>query len=271
MPLGGGLPPLPVICVELCRATSLNSMRLTFSLPVQMEDRSGSNDALNVDNYDVTAVVPPDAFVPFIQWIEPVDEFTVEIYFDNELQPDVLYRIQALNVATAWPDCQTLDPACSACEFTSLIPERPADAIRRNDEERMDLSNPQVVEDRKQADGPLGSFQINNQGDFALEDNPSYLRKRILRRATTGVGEFFHLPGYGFGTPLKGLLTPGALRRIQAAAVRQIRQEPDVRAANVRVRQASAATPNVVVLDIRVITTDGRTEAFTAPIDYGSS
>ncbi len=234
-----------------------------------MFDRYGLNDALNTDNYILEAIEPPSATIRLIQWIERVDDVTVRLLFDGELDAGATYRITAQNITTAFPGCLGLDPTCSVCQFDGLIPERPGDAITKVDEDSTDVSNPQLPADRPNGKGPLGTFQITDRGDYANEDNPEYLRKRVIRRATTGMGAFFHLPTYGFGEPLKGPLTPSVLRRIQARAIKQIREERDVLAAQVRVRQISEARPGIIVLEIRIQTTDGRSHDFTAPLDYG--
>ena len=275
--LGGGFgnepaPPPLQLCVQACRQVWLNAIEITFG-PGQpiISDPFGANDALNRANYTVVPIEPPDATVRLVQWVEKVDDFTVRLLLDGPLDAPAVYQIETANLLTV--ECNPLDVGCDSCLVDTFFPPRPPDAARQQDDESLDLANPQILTDAKQRENdraPLGAFQINRRGDLALESNPEYLRKRVIRRATTGLGEFFHLPNYGFGQPLKGKLKISQLRKIQGAAIRQIKQEPDVRACAVRVRQVSVTNPNVIVLEIQVEDTSGRRENYTVPLDFGS-
>lgn len=125
---------------------------------------------------------------------------------------------------------------------------------------RTDFANPQTLPDAENFDPPpLGTFQINDRGDFAIERGTAYLRKRLLRRATSALGAFFHLPNYGFAEPIKGTITPDLLRRMQARAQSQVLQEPDVVRASVLVFRDTSA-PNVVTIRITVTDREGTEE-----------
>jgi hypothetical protein len=273
--LGGGfqrglVPPPPPLCVSACVQTNTNAINITFG-PAQplMLDPFGPNDALNRANYDVVPFIPPTATKRLVQWVEKVDDFTVKLWMDGPLDANATYRIEVSNILDV--DCNPIDVGCNVCLVETFFP--PPELATEKKDERLDLANPQLLSDAKQRDGvdaPLGTFQVNQRGDIALEANPEYLRKRVIRRATTGLGEFFHLPNYGFGEPLKGKISISKLRKIQGAAIRQIKLEPDVRSVAVRVRQVSPQNPNILVLEISVEDTSGRRDNFTVPVDFGA-
>lgn len=263
--------PTPVsLCVSACQQSHTNGMQVTFGpAQPQMIDPFAPADALNAANYVVVPLSPPDATERMVQWVERIDDFTVQLWLDGPLDAQATYELTVSNVVGI--DCIPIDPICDTCTFVAFYPEPVPDAIKADAEEHLDVANPQLMGDTQQRvgqDAPIGSFQINQRGDYALEANPSYLRKRIIRRATTSLGQFFHLPSYGFGQPVKGSIKPSVLRSIQGEAIRQIKLEPDVKSVAVRVRQASVENPNILVLEIKVQDTSGRYDNFSVPLDF---
>jgi len=263
-------PTLFSLCVAACQQSHTNGMRVTFGpAQPQMIDPFAPADALNAANYAVVPLSPADATERMVQWVEALDDFTVQLWLGGPLDAQATYQLTVSNVVDV--DCVPIDPICATCTFVAFYPVPVPDAIKADADERLDIANPQLITDAQQRvgqDAPIGSFQINQRGDYALEANPSYLRKRVIRRATTQLGQFFHLPGYGFGQPLKGRVSASVLRSIQGEAIRQIKQEPDVASVAVRVRQASVGNPNILVLDIKVQDTSGRADNFSVPVDF---
>ena len=266
-------PTPSALCVSGCVQSHTNGMRVAFGpAQPQMIDPFAPADALNAANYVVDPISPSDATERMVQWVERIDDFTVQLWLDGPLDAQATYTLTVSNVVDV--DCIPIDPICDTCTFIAFYPEPVPDAIRVDAEKSLDIANPQLMRDAQQRvgqDAPIGSFQINQRGDYALEANPSYLRKRIIRRATTQLGQFFHLPAYGFGQPIKGNIKPSVLRSIQGEAIRQIKQEPDVAAVSVRVRQASVENPNILVLEIRVQDTSGQSDNFSVPVDFSPS
>lgn len=261
---------LGLLCVDSCDQSHTNGIQVVFGpAQPQMLDPFSPDDALNAANYTLTATAPAGATERMVQWVERIDDYTVQLWLDGPVDAGATYALVVSGVLDV--DCVPISTLCDGCAFDAFNPEPTPNAITTEDDKSLDVANPQLMQDAQQRDGqdaPLGSFQINQRGDYALEANPHYLRKRIIRRATTRLGQFFHLPGYGFGQPLKGRLSPSVLRSIQGEALRQIQQEPDVATASVRVRQASAQNPNILVLDIKVQDTSGRSDNFAVPVDF---
>lgn len=134
-----------------------------------------------------------------------------------------------------------------------------------------DLANPQTLL-AAQSSLPvptvaiaLGTFGVDDRGDYALDEGDVNLKKRILRRLMTRKNAFAHLPGYGVGVPdrIKTLGTAAALAALRADAEAQIMQEPDVQQVRVLILIPSNA-PNLVRLRIAVKTKVGKPVAFDA-------
>ena len=124
-------------------------------------------------------------------------------------------------------------------------------------EQPYDIANPQLVRDAGIVDPPpLGQYQVNDIGDFALDSRLQGLRKRILRRLSTFRGGFYHLPFYGLRQPIKGNVVPAEISTLVADAKIQVEREPEVIRAVVSARQLREA-PHVVILSVIARTIGG--------------
>lgn len=76
-----------------------------------------------------------------------------------------------------------------------------------------------------------------SDGDWDVMTGIPQIKKKILRRLTTPLGGFFHLPNFGVAIPSKTLLTPSKVLKLQKDLQRQILQEIGVTGAAVTVSQ----------------------------------
>lgn len=252
------------ICSALVSAR--NSIDVTFAGVPLAQDPGLPNDALNPANWTLSLREPYGCALPFVQSVEEISEHVIRVLFDADLCETATYRIViAPNVTDIYGNA--LDPACLYMDVDGLGYLAPRTQIPGR-ELRNDLQNPQIGTDAPGPTAALGTFQLTKTGDLALERGIPYLRKRILRRASTMTGSFFHLPGYGFAPGLKTKITPSLLRNIQQTARAQILQEPDVVACEVSVTR-SAANPNIVRITIRAKAADGTAETAEVDIPIG--
>ncbi len=101
-----------------------------------------------------------------------------------------------------------------------------------------DLANPQVTTQTPNPAG-LGTFPVDETGDWARDEGIVSYKKRCLRRLSTRKGAYKHLPNYGINAyqSVKALARPGLIEQMTKDAEDQIRQEPetiDVRVSVVR-------------------------------------
>lgn len=247
---------------------ALNTAIVTFSVPPRLFDPGAIDDALNPANWTLSVRSPFDAELRLVQSVERIDALTARVLFDGPLTAPAVYRL-ALAARVRSVAGAAVSTACAALDFATVAPTRLQPLARVDD--RTDLNNPYRIADAELLDPPpLGTFQINDRGDYALERGRPYLRKRVLRRASTLQGEFFHLPGYGFAEPQKSVVRGDLLRRLQSRAQAQIAREPDVLAVSVSARFASPTRNDVVILEIQVQDRYGRTEELTVPVTVRS-
>ena len=112
----------------------------------------------------------------------------------------------------------------------------------------------------------LGTFPIDESGDYAFDSGVSQLKKRVYRRFVTTPGGFPANPDYGVGVLGYGsqLSVMGVRQRICDEARQQITTEPDVQACKVTA-STDPKNPNVTIFAVRVQTTTGIDTTFTLP------
>lgn len=265
-PFGSG----SLLYVVSAREEALNAVLVTFSTPPEMVDPASIFDALCPSNWTLSVLSPFDATTRLVQWCERVDALTVRVLLDGPLSAPATYSILASSTIRDMAGVP-IYPSCVSTSFSTFPPVWLPPEQRERTEAPADLNNPWLAKDASEGpDAPLGTYQVTDSGDYALERGRAYLRKRVLRRATTMQGEFFHLPSYGFAPQLKGLIRPSLLRSIAAKAAAQIRLEPDVESVSVEASLVAGDT-NVVLLDIKVSDRYGRAEELQVPVRLGSA
>lgn len=251
--------------IGIARQVARNAVDVTFFDVPQANDRATFDDALNPARWTLAAFDPSTSTIRLAQFVEPTsDPRTVRVLFDGQLDAFATYQIIVTGVLTA-----TGIPIIGPCD-TALFSTFDTFRIRADvpvEQQRADLNNPQLVADASIIDPPpLGTYQIDDRGDLALERGRAYLRKRIFRRTTTAINGFFHLPGYGFAEPLKSNVRSDMLRRLQARAQSQVLMEPDVVSVSVTATQDPQA-PNVVNLRIRAVDREGNVVSQNVPVN----
>lgn len=210
---------------------------------------------------DVTLEAPSDeAGFPDAWMVEAVEsgELITVIHVEGSGNRWQLFLASALEAETSY----RVDLSCEAEAIVSWEPTDPPPQP-----EAWDIANPHLIRDAGIVDPPpLGQHQINDHGDIALESRLQGVRKRILRRMTTLRGEFFHLPEYGVGQPIKDMLRPALLRALEAEIRSQVRREPEVVSANVKLSQPKGQ-PSILVIAVSARTTLGLDVAASQTID----
>lgn len=208
------------------------------------------DDALRPKSWRLLSA-DPNAVIPTVVQVEALDSLTFRLSLSKALSYPATYLVEA--APTIETEANEVPIICRCVFFdTTFAYVAPRDAVQG---QSGDLANPQTSRDGGFGVG-LGTYQINDRGDLALEGRVAGVRKRILRRAMTALGGFYHLPNYGFGQGIKEPLRPSALRSIAIEAKRQVELEPEVRRASVSMRQVPEA-PNVVVMVIRAVLSNG--------------
>lgn len=93
-----------------------------------------------------------------------------------------------------------------------------------------------------------GTLVRASNGDYANVSGPALVRKLIIRRLTTPLGGFFHLPEYGIDLPVKGYIGPSQLITLRAQIREQVLLEPEVAEASIGL---SLDTDSVLTVQVR--------------------
>lgn len=258
------------------QAVRENVVRLYFSTAVRFTGILDPNDAASAARYDVTPITGTsgldglptrdvDAIAVELVRVPGAGGAQLDVVVDRPFTPwPSEYRVSASQILAH--DGSLLDPAHAsfvfAGVFKGLAVMKPDLAVARKD-----FANPQTlsgllesggVKPDGQEQGKLGSFFVDDTGDYAVDQGIASYRKRVFRRLTTRKGSFAHLPNYGVGIPdqIKSLSKAGLRESIAADAEEQIRREPETAAVSV-VLVNDRNRPDVVVLRVRARTTHG--------------
>ena len=240
--------------VQRATHSALNTVDVQFSGLVTAFDPTDPADALNLANWTLTAVDPATALIPFLQISElvqgsPTEGVTktiVRLFFDADLDPDATYRI------TADAAIETLSGSAIMAPFAQdfLTSDRGFVSVFAAvpQEDRTDIRS---AGDESQIGG---TYRYDETGDLENESGIDYLRKRIIRRATTIQGTILHLPDYGAGKRLKTTITAGSIAQFRAELRAQVLEEPDVRAVTVSVLRP---LPGILRTTIKITDREG--------------
>jgi len=292
IPAGGGFGTMPFGTGPLGTGLAASSLALTavrlitatlavvgYSGDPGLANPGNTQGPLYPNNWHVIAIDPgiQQRFVQFVAIVP--DALTLEQYTDDYPQlrqvalpfflvfldglptPGGHYRLQLVLPTTP------LYAGCDCTEFVGLTLRPDTRQTDTRDGDRIqDLANPAVARDALRLPPLVATYQLTDTGDLGLDKSQeASLRKRILRRVTVAAGGFFHLPNYGAGQKLKGLLTVDAVERLRSRIRAQVLQEPDVVAVKVDVRLATDST-NMVIADIVAQPNGGDPVGLSVPI-----
>ncbi len=246
--------------IELVAAVAYreNVIRLEFTKPVNLTGLLEEADASRIDKWTVTAdtsttgmndetarAVRP-ALVTLGLDVAPEDEGRfVDVTLDRPMTPfPAIYVVDFVQIFAE--DLGSIIAGDVRVDATFKTLAEP-----RIDQARpvRDFAIPTTIADARST-GPnpenalsLGTYTVDDTGDYALDEGLVSLRKRVVRRLVTRKGAFAHLPGYGVGIPdyLKRLAISSTLSALASDAEAQISQEPDV----AKVKVSATVDPNI--------------------------
>jgi len=247
MPFGTGrLTPISLLSA---RAISANRAEVCFSGDIGIPNPCDPNDPTNRRTW---GLVPsrPGVCVRLVQALEVTSTEDGGCYllsFDGVLCCGEVYTITN----------SVVSPLADSVTFTAICVDKSAKpkAAWESDGFMRDIANPQLEKDALMS-GPflaLGTYEITDTGDLAQDSGVASYRKRVIRRATTAVGGFFHLGQYGTELELKRLIRPDLLRRVQDKVRAQVMREPETADARVTISQPVSAQ-NVLIVRIQART-----------------
>jgi len=134
-----------------------------------------------------------------------------------------------------------------------------------------DFANPQTIRaaqgvSAQPALAKLGTYLVDDTGDYAYDDIQTGRRKRIVRRIVTRKNAFAHLTGYGVGVGAYGkkLASVATVSALLADIEAQLLQEPDIRTVKAKLIR-DRARPGLYRIDVAVQPKVGKASMFQVP------
>ncbi len=196
----------------------------------------------------------------------------VDLVLDRPLSPwPALYSVTFATIynASKSDSVSGTTPAFPATFRVLDLPRIDSPLIAR------DLANPQTLSAALEAipnagaqNGiKLGTYSIDDTGDYAFDSGMASLKKRIVRRLITVPDGFAHLRNYGVGILryVKQLASVELQSRLATIAEEQISREPEVAKCRV-VFLAVSGRPGLYHLRIYVRTRQGLSQRFEMPL-----
>jgi hypothetical protein len=241
------------------------AVEIEFSAPVYWSGLYDRSDAANPERYQITATggglgIEGDSNKPVgVASVERISETRIRIYTDRPFSSyGTGYAITTNRLISTGGEDLPGGVFYFLGSLQGLLPPLQEFAIRSRD-----FANPQTL--RSLLDPlpdtttveQLGTYPVDETGDYAVDEGIANLRKRVVRRLTTRRGSFAHMPTYGTiaHENVKRLGRPGVRAMIANDAEMQIREEPDVVACSVSVELPE---PGVIRYRIRVKVRSGQ-------------
>lgn len=235
---GGGGSGLSSFFVEGAYATSSRTFNVVFSTRPQVQSPINLADASNVKNLILTNLTT-GAVTPLFGAAATSDVLVVAYVMSAgfEFAPDG-YRVACSNIAGYLGET-LVDPKIA--DFSPLVATQVPVQLRRP---LIDLLNPQTSGEQIN-----GGLVHGADGDYLKEGDVQLLKKLIIRRIITAVGEFYHLAGtnYGFGLSVKATVVPSDLVALRTALQLAVATEPGVSRVSVGLELAPSGVLTISV------------------------
>lgn len=223
-----------------------NAIRVRVSGNVSIMNPGDVRDALYDRAWSLDAPYDPGVRIPRVISAARESSQTVILFLDAELEgPMRRYRVIA---------SETLIGAARPINARS--------ATFSTFGEQKTKTNKQTRKSFDVGNRAPGTFEVDADGDYRNDAGLEGVKKRVMRRLTTGKGAFAHLPAYGLALPLKRTFSVGDLRTLQADALEQVQAE-GVLNAQVTISQPE---PGIVRL---VVTGQGLDEGVDVELERG--
>jgi hypothetical protein len=286
-PWGGAYPAVPQLQSAL--AVSENVIQLFFTVPIYFSGLFDIEDASNKARYTITPVagsIGLDGTPAKPLLVAAVDTGSLPgtymgqvilLTTDRPMTPNPAQYIVKCNGLWSQDQTEQLLSTASSAQFNAVykqvaLPQTQTLTVRG------DFANPQDLDAITSGITPnptavqLGSYVVDDTGDYAVETGLVGYKKRILRRIIATPGAFLHLgQGYGAGVRLYGKKLGSATKRAQltAAVEAQVSLEPET--AKVRCTSSlDPLNPGLIYLVVLARTKTGKVLKVIAPINVST-
>ena len=267
-------------------AVSENGIQLLFSTPVYFSGLFDIEDASNKARYSLTPVpgsvgldgTPAKPLgVVRVSLGSHVGTYTGQVLLittDRPMTPNPAQYVVTCNGLWSSDHTTQLDTSAASQRFNAVF-KQVARPQTQTLSIRGDFANPQDLDAATNGVTPnptlmsLGTFVVDDTGDYAVETGLVGYKKRILRRILTVPGGYLHLgQGYGAGVRRYGKQLGSATKRAQlcAAVETQVGLEPETAKASVSIAPDNG-NPGLFYLVVLARTKSGKTLKVIAPVN----
>lgn len=274
---GQAAAPSPLTILSIV-AIAENVVRITFAVLPYFSGLLDQYDASLASCYSFTplastgrdgnAARPVSALFAVVGAVEN----SIEVTLDRPMTPDpAQYQVAITGTADAGTltPIKTLIANFGAVARVFVPPQTDTAAAASKD-----FSNPSTLADLQSSTvglvvpqvSPLGTYPVDDSGDYAIDQGLTSYKKRILRRCITRKNGFAFMPGYGVGIPQLGkrLQKSTVSGKVAADAQAQIGQEPETAAVSCTFAP-SASNPGLTYLKIKAQTRNGKPVNYAIP------
>jgi hypothetical protein len=297
-PWGGALLAPGAVSLELLSAFAVaeNVVRLAFNVAPYVSGVLDPADGADPAHYSVAVVagtvgydnnparpVSPVSADVAIDYADVIQSGEIDVVLDRPMSPyPAQYTITVQGLATSGG--LPMSPSPATLQFYGLLKQL-VPASNDHALPTRDFANPQSaagisgstigLSTSTFATGvggglvTLGSFVVDDSGDYAVEQGLSALLKRLYRRAMSKPGAFCHLPrdyGVGLADEVKKLGTASVRSRLAARMQSQFSLEPEVVKCQVQV-YSDPVTPQITRFSAYVKTRQGVSRQLNMPFD----
>lgn len=258
-PYGGITPNLFVVNAF---PISTNTLRVTFSKEPQNISPQLVGDILNTRTWKI---IRNDTNTGFnILYINKVNSQTWDV--------TVLEQFGTINIEHTVTLATLLDVGGSQIDSPNFILFKGILESAKSSNDRKSSKRGFVLTDIESPPAPsglnsIGGVYVIRGGDWNLHEGEKLIEKLIIRRITTPRGAFraIGLINYGLGLRVKEPLPAAEIVKFQADAINEIKQEPEVAEAAVRVEQDKNAFTIFVAARLKAV---DRPLSFSVPIPF---
>lgn len=262
-----------------------NVIRVAFSDLIYASDLGDEKDAIRSGIYTVTPFtlsVGNDGTNARTVRVVHVDAPTIadgippefegrflDLTLDRPMTPfPAAYQV---TVDGVWSADQSNQAGSAVLDVDAVYRQLSAPTVNPRVESR-DLANPQTIGGAKASSianpyaAILGTFQVDDSGDYAFDSGLESFRKRIIRRCISKENGFVHLPGYGAGLVQQGkkLGTAARLAKLVANVEQQASKDPECVNASARIIR-STNNPNLARVELTCTRRGTGQQTFSVP------
>jgi len=239
-------------------AISTHEVEVTVNGLAQDNSPYFEGDALNPATWGIVRLDTGDSFTPTT--VAQVNPSVYRILCLEEFGPyTVVHRVSSTTLHDA--SGNLIHPPYSA-DFRGVLDEHAQSSATRLAARKLysqDLANPPFS-----VPDSVGGTLVVTAGDYATVTGPDLVKKLIIRRLTTGPGDFFHLPNYGAGIQEKMPVRIANLTKMKADIENQVKLEPEVQDA---LASLTIDREGILLLQLQVqLKPSGQSFSFNIPL-----